>query len=76
MTPTELRTCLASLRWSQRGLADALARPEGTVRQWARGAVQIPEPVAAWLVRAAAEVGPHHDAAEAWHAANPPPARD
>ena len=49
MTPTRLRECLALLRWSQRGLADALDRPEGTVRQWARGAVQIPADVAAWL---------------------------
>jgi hypothetical protein len=64
MTPTRLRECLALLRWSQRGLADALQRPEGTVRQWARGAVQIPAPVAAWL-----------EAAARWHAKNPPPER-
>lgn len=64
MTPTALRDALALLRWSQRGLAAALGRPEGTVRQWARGAVTIPPDVAAWLERAAA-----------WHAANPPPPR-
>lgn len=49
MSPTRLRECLALLRWSQRGLADALNRQEGTVRQWARGAVQIPDDVAQWL---------------------------
>jgi transcriptional regulator with XRE-family HTH domain len=64
MTPTRLRECLALLRWSQRGLADALGRPEGTVRQWARGAVRIPDDVAAWLEKAGR-----------WHAKNPPPAR-
>jgi transcriptional regulator with XRE-family HTH domain len=64
MTPTRLRECLALLRWSQRGLADALGRPEGTVRQWARGAVRIPPEVAAWL-----------EAAGRWHAKNPPPER-
>jgi DNA-binding transcriptional regulator YdaS (Cro superfamily) len=64
MTPTRLRECLAILRWSQRGLADALGRPEGTVRQWARGAVQIPPDVAAWL-----------EAAARWHARHPPPER-
>ena len=49
MTPTRLRECLASLDWTQRGLARLLGRLEGTVRQWARGAVQIPPDVAAWL---------------------------
>lgn len=49
MTPDRLRECLAALDWTQRGLARLLQRPEGTVRQWARGAVQIPQAVAAWL---------------------------
>ena len=49
MSPTRLRECLAALDWTQRGLARLLGRPEGTVRQWARGAVQIPPDVAAWL---------------------------
>jgi DNA-binding transcriptional regulator YiaG len=49
VTPTRLRECLALLAWSQRGLASLLNRQEGTVRQWARGAVQIPDYVAAWL---------------------------
>ncbi|MEY5100371.1 MAG: hypothetical protein RJA36_3090 [Pseudomonadota bacterium] len=64
MTPTRLRECLALLRWSQRGLADALGRPEGTVRQWARGSVRIPDDVASWLEKAGR-----------WHGKNPPPAR-
>jgi hypothetical protein len=49
MTPTRLRECLDLLHWSQRGLARILDRDEGTVRQWARGAVVIPVDVAAWL---------------------------
>lgn len=49
MTPTRLRECLTALAWTQRGLARLLDRPEGTVRQWARGATQIPEDVAVWL---------------------------
>lgn len=53
MTPTRLRECLALLRWSQRGLADALERAEGTVRQWARGTVDIPPEVESWLERLA-----------------------
>ena len=65
MTPTEFRECLDALHWTQRGLARILGRPEGTVRQWARGAVRIPPDVAAWL-----------DALTAAHLANPPPRRD
>ena len=65
MTPTRLRECLDALRWSQRGLADALGRPEGTVRQWARGAVRIPDDVGEWLEKAGR-----------WHEKNPPPARE
>ena len=49
MTPDRFRECLAALHWTQRGLARILDRPEGTVRQWARGAVRIPDNVAAWL---------------------------
>ncbi|MGD0110155.1 MAG: nuclease [Rhodopila sp.] len=49
MTPTRLRECLAALDWSQRGIARRLNRQEGTVRQWARGAVEIPDPIADWL---------------------------
>jgi hypothetical protein len=49
MTPTRLRECLDALVWTQRGLARVLERQEGTVRQWARGAVRIPEDVATWL---------------------------
>ena len=49
MTPTRLRECLTALDWSQRGLARLINRQEGTVRQWARGAVQVPEYVAEWL---------------------------
>lgn len=64
MTPERLRACLAALDWTQRGLARLLGRPEGTVRQWARGAVQIPPAVAAWLEARARHAERH-----------PPPAR-
>lgn len=63
MSPSDLRACLASLHWTQRGLAAALGVQERQVRRWAAGA-RVPEPVADWLARAAA-----------WHEANPPPAR-
>jgi ribosome-binding protein aMBF1 (putative translation factor) len=49
MTPTRLRECLVLLAWSQRGLATLLERHEGTVRQWARGAVEMPDDVVRWL---------------------------
>ena len=49
MTPTRIRECLTALDWTQRGLARLLDRQEGTVRQWARGVVQVPEDVARWL---------------------------
>ncbi len=68
MTPSRLRECLDTLGWSQRGLAATLERQEGTVRQWARGVVQIPNDVAAWLeVRAkhAEKYPPPHRGIEA-----------
>ena len=49
MTPTHFRQCLALLDWTQRGLARQLGYAEGTVRQWARGALPIPDQVADWL---------------------------
>ncbi len=64
MNPDLLRECLALLRWSQRGLAAALAVDERQVRRWATGEALIPEQVAAWLERRAAAM-----------AADPPPIR-
>jgi hypothetical protein len=64
MSPTRLRECLEALVWTQRGLARVLERQEGTVRQWARGAVKIPEDVATWLERLAR-----------FHEGNPAPGR-
>lgn len=49
MSPESLRACLAGLRWSQRGLADALNAHPTTVRRWATGEQAIPENVAEWL---------------------------
>lgn len=61
MTPTRLRECLDLLFLTQRGLARILLRHEGTVRQWARGTVRIPDDVAGWLL------------VRAEHAMNTPP---
>ncbi len=65
MTPTQLRECLALLRWSQRGLAAALTMDERQVRRWATGEALIPEHIAAWLERRATAM-----------AADPPPLRE
>lgn len=62
MTPTRLRDCLALLRWSQRGLADALACDDRLVRRWASGDAEVPPEVAAWLDKLAAT-----------HQTHPPP---
>ncbi len=51
MTPTRFRECLALLRWTQRGLADALDCDDRLVRRWASGAGSVPPEVAAWLER-------------------------
>jgi ribosome-binding protein aMBF1 (putative translation factor) len=63
MTPERMRECLSLLRWSQRGLADALDMDERQVRRWAAGAA-VPAAVAAWLDRLAS-----------YHAKHPPPGR-
>lgn len=63
MSPDQFRAALASLRWSQRGLADVLGADERQVRRWAAGAT-IPPAVAAWITKAAA-----------WMDRNPPPSR-
>ena len=65
MTPTEFRAALVALRWSRRGLADALGRHPSTVDQWGSGRARVPADVAAWLSRAAR-----------WHRSNPPPGRE
>lgn len=49
MTPTRLRECLETLDWTQRGFARLINWSEGTVRQWARGAMPIPQEIADWL---------------------------
>lgn len=63
MTPERFRECLASLHWSQRGLADALEMDERQVRRWAAGAT-IPGIIADWLEKLAR-----------YHERNPPPER-
>ena len=59
MTPDRFREVLALLDLPQRGFARLLNRPEGTVRQWARGTVVIPADVAAWLEAFAAFMTAH-----------------
>ncbi len=51
MTQDELRDRLLALRWSQRGLAEALSLHPTTVRRWATGATVIPDNVGVWLNR-------------------------
>lgn len=53
MDPTRLRECLALLRWSQRGLAEALGMDEASVRKMARGTKSVPPELSAWLDRRA-----------------------
>ncbi|WP_456013978.1 helix-turn-helix domain-containing protein [Methylorubrum populi] len=62
MTSDRLREALALLRWSQRGLAEALECDDRLVRRWASGDSDIPISVAAWLETLAQA-----------HAAAPPP---
>lgn len=54
MSADRLRDVLGILRWSQRGLADALECDDRLVRRWASGAGSIPPDVAAWLEALAA----------------------
>lgn len=67
MTPDRLRDVLASLHWSQRGLAAVLGCSDTLTRGWARGRAPVPPVVAVWLERLAAV----HEAAplpEGWDA--------
>ncbi len=64
MTPARLRQCLDTLRWSQRGLGEALGIDDRQVRRWTSGAYSVPTEVASWLERLAAA-----------HAQHPPPVR-
>ena len=75
MTPAAFRECLALLRWTQRGLARALGRPEGTVRQWARGDVRVPDDVATWLEAITPRAVELHARLDALLAELPPPRR-
>jgi len=49
MTPERFAETLASLRWTQRGLATVLDCDDRLVRRWAAGGAEIPASVAAWL---------------------------
>lgn len=64
MTPSKRRWCIATLGWSQRGLAEMLRWSEGTVRGWMRGNQEAPAEIDEWLERRAVAM-----------AADPPPAR-
>ena len=62
MSPSDLREALALLRWSQRGLAEALGCDDRIVRRWASGDAMIPADVVLWVSSLAKA-----------HQANPPP---
>ncbi|GBQ08428.1 helix-turn-helix domain-containing protein [Saccharibacter floricola] len=68
MTPTRFRECLDVFHWSQRGFARIIGRGEGTVRQWARGAVSIPFDVAQWLESCASFMESHRPPERHQHA--------
>jgi len=53
MSPSNLRDALTLLRWSQRGLAEALECDDRLVRRWASGDAPVPPDVAAWLIELA-----------------------
>lgn len=65
MSPTRLREVLALLRWSQRGLSDALGCDDRLVRRWASGDASVPPDVAAWL-ESLATILERHPAPEGW----------
>jgi transcriptional regulator with XRE-family HTH domain len=62
MTPCQLRDALAALRWSQRGLAEALGCDDRLVRRWASGDAVMPPDIALWLGHLSQ-----------FHRSNPPP---
>lgn len=65
MSPDRLREVLALLRWSQRGLADALGCDDRLVRRWASGDGSVPPDVATWL-EALAAAHERHPPPEGW----------
>lgn len=82
MTPALLRSHLAALGMSQRGLADAMQRDDRLVRRWLAGDAAVPADAAAWIERAARELPPLQAAVvkaqvtvDVWFEDNPPPGR-
>lgn len=61
---SRLRAALATIGWSQRSLAALVDYDDRTVRRWASGTYEPPEPLLAWL-----------EALAEFHAAHPPPVR-
>jgi hypothetical protein len=53
MTPTDLRTALTTIGWTQQMLADRTGVDERQVRRWLAGS-RIPERVSVWLAEVAA----------------------
>ena len=49
MTPNRFRECLATLHWSQRGVAEILYCDDRLVRRWAEGSEPVPEAVEYWI---------------------------
>lgn len=63
MTPArliEIRT--ATLGLKTEGLAKLLGYSRGAVRNWEAGKARVPEPIAAWLERRAADPPPRRAA--------------
>ena len=63
MTAEAFNAALEALRWSQRGVADALGCDVKIVHRYAHGIADIPDSIALWLATLAE-----------FHVKNPPPA--
>lgn len=59
MTATAFRARLATLCWTQRGLAALLGLSHNTVHRWALGQATIPPDVAAWIEELSAFMRAH-----------------
>jgi hypothetical protein len=71
VTPERLRECLTALRWTQRGLSDALECDDRLVRRWTVGEAEIPASVAAWI-ETLAKVHEGLPAPQGWKRRYPP----
>ncbi len=65
MTPYSFRTCLQSIGWSDRSLAEKLGIHANRVRRWSNGKYEVPPPIAVWVEKLAA-VHDRHPRPDGW----------